>query len=186
MRKNSGYGRALQTASELFYAQGARAVGMELIVEKSGVAKTTIYRHFPTKDVLIEAFLDKEDDEFWSQWNEIIGDCEPGISQLDALCDWIAQRVSRDNYRGCPQINIAAEFADPEHPARLVARRHKAEMHRRINDICSTMPVKDPDGTAMQISLLFDGAFMSDGRLATRDAKSLLRDAVHRICAVAS
>ena len=181
MKKNAARTKALAVASDLFYANGVRAVGMELIVEKSGIAKTTIYRHFPTKDDLIEAFLEKEDDEFWSQWDEITGDQPSATPALDALCDWIAGRVCRDGYRGCPQINVAAEFADPQHPARLVARRHKAEMHRRLSRICARSGTPNPDQHAMQIALLFDGAFMSDGRLTPFDARKLLKDAVHRM-----
>jgi AcrR family transcriptional regulator len=173
--------RAIETASALFYANGVRAVGMEQIVEESGVAKTTIYRHFPTKDALIEAFLEKEDAEFWSQWDAVIGTAtaSPGQidAQIEALCDWIGTRVRRDGYRGCPQLNVAAEFADRAHPARLVARRHKAEMHRRLEEICTRGGVAHARTTAMQIALLFDGAFMSDGRLNAYDAPALLKQA---------
>lgn len=170
--------RALETASSLFYANGVRAIGMEQIVEESGVAKTTIYRHFPTKDALIEAFLKKEDAEFWSQWDAVIGTATTSLGQIDALCDWIGERVRRNGYRGCPQLNVAAEFADCAHPARLVARHHKAEMHRRLEAICAHAGVIHPGTTAMQIALLFDGAFMSDGRLNPYDAPALLKHAL--------
>lgn len=171
--------RALATASALFYAQGIRAVGMEQIVAESGIAKTTIYRHFPTKDALIAAFLEYEDAEFWSQWDAALDGAACTADQLDALCGWVGERVSRDGYRGCPQINAAAEFADPGHPARQVARAHKAEMHRRLAVVCSGFA--EPDEIAMQIALLFDGAFMSDGRLRGRHAGRLLGAAVARL-----
>ncbi len=172
---------ALAVASNLFYAHGARAVGMEQIVEISGVAKTTIYRHFPTKDALIQAFLEKEDGEFWEQWDTVVGGEVRGFTRLDALCRWIGERVLRDNYRGCPQLNLAAEFADPTHLARAVARRHKAEMHRRLELICRECGVASSAETAMQIALLFDGAFTSDGRLATFDPSLLLSRAVRSL-----
>src|SRR6185437_13687935 len=63
--------RILDTASALFYARGVRAVGVDLVVEASGVAKTSLYRHFRTKDDLIVAFLEREDDEFWAQWDGV-------------------------------------------------------------------------------------------------------------------
>jgi AcrR family transcriptional regulator len=153
---------------------------MEEIVAQSGVAKTTIYRHFPTKDELVRAVLDREDAEFWTQWDEIVGKHD-GQAALDVLCEWIGQRVLRDNYRGCPQINAAAEFSDPQHQARAVARKHKDEMHRRITQLCASAGVDRPDEVAMQITLLFDGAFTSSGRLAGRDAAALLSDAVRRL-----
>lgn len=177
--------QALNVASSLFYKKGVRAVGMEEIVETSGIAKTTIYRHFPTKDALIEAFLEKEDAEFWRQWDETVGSATTGIAKLDALSDWIGSRVQRDAYRGCPQLNVAAEFADARHPARAIARRHKAEMVRRLATICAETGANPADRAAMQVALLLDGAFMNDGRLGTFDASGLIRDAIHRLVTTA-
>jgi AcrR family transcriptional regulator len=180
-RKLRARERALSVASALFYANGARAIGMEQIVETSGIAKTTIYRHFPTKDALIQAFLEKEDDEFWSQWDAVVAARATGAAKLDALCAWVGERVRRDGYRGCPQLNMAAEFADAAHPARIVARRHKMEMLRRLEAICREAGARPADEIAMQIALLFDGAFSSDGRLGGFDAPRLLRQAVRRL-----
>jgi AcrR family transcriptional regulator len=172
----------LHTASALFYREGVRAVGMERIVDQSGIAKTTIYRHFPTKDALIEAFLEREDHEFWQQWDDAIGP-RPGAPRdaLMALCHWIGTRISRDSYRGCPQINVAAEFADPEHPARKVALRHKSEMVRRLVGVCRQIDPAMADLCALQIALLFDGAFTSHGRLRGFDAPAVLEDAVGKL-----
>lgn len=179
-RSQRARARALETASALFYAQGVRAVGMEQIVERSGIAKTTIYRHFPSKDALVEAFLKKENDEFWHQWDEVVGDSS-GIEALERLAEWIGCRISRDGYRGCPQINVAAEFALESHPARTVARVHKQDMHRRLSDLCRELGLADTTETAMQIALLFDGAFTSDGRIQPYDAPTLLKKAVGRL-----
>ena len=103
--------RILETASDLFYRRGVRAVGVDLVVEKSGVAKTSLYRHFGTKDDLIAAFLKREDLDFWSTWDRVT-EQHPGDAraELYAHFEWIGERVGRDNYRGCPQINTAAEF----------------------------------------------------------------------------
>jgi AcrR family transcriptional regulator len=184
-RSQSARAHALNVASDLFYRSGVRAVGMEEIVVISGVAKTTIYRHFPTKDALIAAFLEKEDREFWAQWDSVVGKSDVPIERLDALCVWIGALACRAGYRGCPQLNVAAEFADPDHPARQVARRHKAEMHRRLKALCDLTDTKNAGLAAMQIALLFDGAFMNGGRLRSFDAPNLLKQAVHRILGVA-
>jgi AcrR family transcriptional regulator len=175
--------RALEIASGLFYQNGVRAIGMEQIVEESGIAKTTIYRHFPTKDALIEAFLEREDADFWAQWDEAIAAAQSAEEKLDTLCGWIGERVRREHYRGCPQLNVAAEFADKSHPARQVARRHKAEMFARLMGICVETGAAEPNIAAMQIALLFDGAFQSDGRLEPFDAPLLLKRAVRQLVA---
>jgi AcrR family transcriptional regulator len=174
--------RVLATASRLFYAHGVRAVGVEWIVEESGVAKTSLYRHFHTKDDLVAAFLEREDREFWTQWdavvNAVAGD---PMRELMALLDWIGQRVCRDGYRGCPQINVAAEFSDPEHPARKIRTRHKAEMFERLKVLVKRIKKNRPDDVAHQIALLIDGAFTSDGRLSRVGATRILQTAARAL-----
>ncbi|HTX23295.1 MAG TPA: TetR/AcrR family transcriptional regulator [Steroidobacteraceae bacterium] len=174
--------RVLATAARLFYAHGVRAVGVEWIVSESGVAKTSLYRHFRTKDDLIAAFLEREDREFWMQWNEVVSPVagDP-MRELLALLDWIGQRVSRDGYRGCPQINVAAEFSDPDHPARKIRARHKAAMFERLRTLVRRIGRSHPVDVAYQIALLIDGAFASDGRLSRVGATRILQSAARAL-----
>lgn len=170
--------RVLATASRLFYAHGVRAVGVEWIVADSGVAKTSLYRHFATKDDLVAAFLESEDREFWGQWDEVVRTSAASpLSELMAILDWVGQRVSRDGYRGCPQINVAAEFSDPDHPARRIRREHKAEMYARLKGLVTRMKLRRSEDVALQIALLIDGAFTSDGRLTRSIASRVLQNA---------
>ena len=169
--------KVLATASRLFYANGVRAVGIEWIVTESGVAKTSLYRHFQTKDELVAAFLEREDRDFWRQWDGVVAAAANPKAELMSLLDWIGKRVSRDGYRGCPQINVAAEFAEPEHPTRKIRRGHKVAMFERLRDIVGRIGVTRPDDTAVQLALLIDGAFTSDGRLSKANAVRILQNA---------
>lgn len=154
--------RILRTASELFYREGTRAVGVDLVVARSGVAKTSLYRHFPTKDDLIEAFLRREDADFWRQWDQVAAAFAGAPeAELDAQLQWIGDRIARAGYRGCPQINIAAEYADQDHPARKVAVAHKAELRRRLAAIAHAMDLADPEGFALRLATVVDGALAS-------------------------
>ena len=141
--------KILETASALFYRQGVRAVGVDLVVEQAGVAKTSLYRHFGTKDDLVAAFLEREDQDFWGMWDRV---AEPHMddaaAELDAHLGWIGERVGRPNYRGCPQINVAAEFPEADHPARKVAEAHKLELRRRLTAIAERLDVRRPDELA--------------------------------------
>ena len=176
--------KVLSTASRLFYANGVRAVGMEWIVAESGVAKTSLYRHFQTKDDLVAAFLEREDREFWQQWDEVVAATPANPkAELMNLLAWIGKRVSRDGYRGCPQINVAAEFSDPDHPARKIRRRHKAAMLERLRDIVGRIGGARPDDKSIQLSLLIDGAFTSDGRLGKTNAVRILQTAAEALLA---
>ncbi|MGA3228290.1 MAG: helix-turn-helix domain-containing protein [Acidobacteriaceae bacterium] len=167
--------RILQTASALFYRRGVRAVGVDLVVEEAGVAKTSLYRHFRTKDDLIAAFLHREDEDFWKCWDNTRqrhhSDAE---AELEAQLKWIGERVSRPNYRGCPQLNVAAEFPDLDHPARAVATAHKRELRRRLRDLAERLGAKRPDELAAQLSLLINGAFVSSQMFSQDEATPIL------------
>src|ERR1700737_3679091 len=102
--------KILATATDLFYRQGIRAVGVDLVVEKAGVAKTSLYRYFNTKDDLVVAFLQLMDQDFWKQWASIAEQHpDDPRGELYAQLEWVGERSGQPGYRGCPQINIAAE-----------------------------------------------------------------------------
>lgn len=154
--------RILKTATELFYREGTRAIGVDLIVQRSGVAKTSLYRYFRTKDDLIEAFLRAEDQDFWAHWDRISeANKDNAQRELAAQLKWIGDRIARPGYRGCPQINVSAEYADENHPARKVAVAHKAELRRRLRELARAMKLRDPDRFALQMAVIIDGALTS-------------------------
>jgi AcrR family transcriptional regulator len=167
--------RILETASALFYRRGVRAVGVDLVVEEAGVAKTSLYRHFRTKDDLIAAFLHREDEDFWKCWDNTTQHHHSNAeAELEAQLKWIGERVSRPNYRGCPQLNVAAEFPDVDHPARAVATAHKRELRRRLRDLAQRLRAKRPDELAAQLSLLINGAFVSSQLFSADEATPIL------------
>lgn len=179
--------RILQTASELFYRHGARAVGVDLVVERSGVAKTSLYRHFGTKDDLIAAFLQAEDEDFWGTWDQVAKQyADDARSELDAHLSWIGERLKRPNYRGCPQLNVAAEFSDSDHPARKVALAHKRELRRRLRGIAERMHADRPDELAGQLALLINGAFVSSQLLSAEEVAPVLHSAAGAFVAAAT
>ncbi len=178
--------RILATASALFYRCGVHAVGVDLVVEKAGVAKTSLYRHFRTKDDLIAAFLRREDEDFWLCWDKVAKlHKDSATGELEAHLKWIAERVNRPNYRGCPQINVAAEFPDADHPARIIGAAHKKELRRRLKDIAERLHVKRPDELAVQLSLLINGAFVSSQMFSAGEAEPVLLATSRAIIAAA-
>lgn len=176
--------RILNTASALFYQRGVRAVGVDLVVLEAAVAKTSLYRYFPTKDDLIVAFLEREDLEFWTHWDTVAAQhAQDAAGELDAHMQWIGERLARSNYRGCPQINVAAEFAEQDHPARLVAHKHMQTMRSRLHDIALRLKVHKPPQLAAQLAVLINGAFVSAGLLDPDEAVDVLRAAVKSLLA---
>jgi AcrR family transcriptional regulator len=174
--------RILAVASELFYKQGARAVGVDLVVERAAVAKSSLYRHFRTKDDLIVAFLEREDVDFWAIWDGVAAaHADDALGELEAHMRWIGERLGRANYRGCPQINVAAEFAEQDHPAREVARAHMQALRARLAAIAGRLGASAPDALAAQLALLVNGAFVSAGLLAADEAIDVLVAAMHAL-----
>ncbi|MBJ2156808.1 TetR/AcrR family transcriptional regulator [Variovorax sp. IB41] len=154
--------RILETAAALFYREGVRAVGVDLVVERSGVAKTSLYRHFTTKDDLVVAFLEQEDAEYWRDWDDVAEKTKgDAAAELEAHIRWIANHILKPTYRGCPFLNVATEFPDAAHPARAITTRHKLELHRRLAALARKAGVRKPEELADQLGLLFDGAYMN-------------------------
>jgi AcrR family transcriptional regulator len=178
--------RILETASDLFYRRGVRAVGVDLVVKEAGVAKTSLYRHFRTKDELIAAFLAREDQDFWATWDRVAErEQADAARELEAHLGWIGERIGRPHYRGCPQLNVAAEFPDRDHPARKVAAAHKRELRRRLEGIAARLGVQRPDELGGQLSLLINGAFVSSQVLYPGEATQLLRASAQALLAAA-
>jgi AcrR family transcriptional regulator len=152
--------RILNTARELFYREGVRAVGVDTVVAQSGVAKTSLYRWFPSKDALIAAVIEEEAKSRWSGWDYTAAHSPPEPhAQLRAQLAGIAKFVSSPKYRGCPFMNVTVEFADHQHPARLVAREVMEELRRRVRALIDKIGVRDPAIVTDQIVMLVDGAF---------------------------
>jgi AcrR family transcriptional regulator len=154
--------RLLDTAADLFYREGVRAVGVDLVVERTGVAKTSLYRHFPSKNDLIAAVLERDDQNYWADWDRIaqrLG--QNPKAELTAHVQWIAQYIGRPQFRGCAFLNAATEFPSADHPARQIALRHKAELRRRLGLLTQRLGVNDPGELADQLVLVIDGAYVN-------------------------
>lgn len=154
--------RLLNTAADLFYREGIRAVGVDLVVERTGVAKTSLYRHFPSKDNLVAAVLERDDERYWAHWERVAQEAgQDPAAELGAHVQWIAQYIGRPEFRGCAFLNAATEFPGAGHPARKIALRHKAELRRRVGVLTGRLGLKDPEGLADQLVLLIDGAYVN-------------------------
>jgi AcrR family transcriptional regulator len=154
--------RLLAAAGELFYRQGIRSVGVDEIVAKADVAKMSLYRSFPSKDVLAAAYLEAVDGRYWRWWDETVAR-HPGDAraQLRALFRSLVRRTTRADWRGCPFTNAATEFPEPDHPARLVAEANKRELRRRLLGVVRAAGARRPALLADELLLLVEGAYVS-------------------------
>lgn len=157
--------RILDTAFALFYAHGIRAVGVDRIIAESAVAKATFYKHFPAKDELVLAYLDKVDGIWSGQLHaaaEAAG-ADPA-EQLVGMFDALTTACRREGYRGCAFINAAAESA----PGTAVHERtvaHKDGVRAWVTELAERAGAADAPGLARSLTLLLDGG-LSDGALS--------------------
>jgi AcrR family transcriptional regulator len=157
--------RILGTAFRLFYARGIRAVGVDLIIAESGVAKATFYRHFPAKDELVLAYLDRVDEIWTGQLQAAAEAAGPAAAdQLVGLFDALGTACRRDGYRGCAFINAAAEAA-PGTPVHQRTVTHKQAVRAWVRELAGDAGADDPDALARSLTLLLDGS-LADGALS--------------------
>jgi AcrR family transcriptional regulator len=176
--------RIRETASDLFYREGVRAIGVDTIVERSGVSKTSLYRLFDSKDALIAAFAAEKDRSFWAWWDDIEEQhADDPRAFLDALLSGLAERIGRSAFRGCPLLNIATEFPDDTHPGRVTARSNKEELQARLAVIVAKLGARDPDRVATQIALLINGALVTGLIMQSADLRGDLVDAAMKLLA---
>ena len=158
--KKNAATRIFETARDLFYQRGVRAVGVDEIVCQAGVTKPSLYRSFDSKDDLVAACL-----ESFAEQGE--ADIEASIAaagddpraQLRAVVGHYAGQMSRPGFRGCPMINTAVEFPEEGHPGRPVVEACKAKLRDRIVGIARRLPADDPETLADGLTLLIEGAY---------------------------
>ncbi|SMC21768.1 transcriptional regulator, TetR family [Andreprevotia lacus DSM 23236] len=152
--------RILDAAESLFYREGARSVGVDAVVKEAGINKMSLYRQFSSKDELLRQYLLRRDEKFWAYFNASINkhpaDAAAALRQF--FID-LAARACQPDYRGCPFVNIAAEFADPAHFAREMVAHNKRDLLARLTALSVAAGAADPHALACGLALLIEGAY---------------------------
>ena len=170
--------RILDAAIPLFYQQGARAVGIDAVIAKSGVAKMSLYRSFRSKDELIAACLDERDKSYWQWFDGVLAQHpDDPREQLRGVIRGVAKHTSKPGYRGCFFLNTATDYMDASHPGRKLAVRHKETLAARLLKICRQLDARDPVGLSRQLVLLINGAQATAGMLGKKTQMELVRAA---------
>lgn len=177
--------RILDTAFALFYAKGIRAVGVDLLIAESGVAKATFYKHFPAKDDLVVAYLDKVDGVWTGQLKAAAEAAGPEpADQLVGLFDALGTARRREGYRGCAFINAAAE----SQPGTAVHERtvaHKARVLAWVEGLAEQAGAQDPHSLARSLTLLLDGGLASGSLDASPEAPEAAKASAQALVAAA-
>ncbi|MGC0415580.1 TetR/AcrR family transcriptional regulator [Embleya sp. AB8] len=182
-RESPARRRVLDTAGTLFYAEGIHAVGVDRIIAEAGVAKATFYSHFPAKDELVRAYLDRE---YRSQRAAVAALTaeSAGASPrevLSRLFELMGELGRADGFRGCAFINAAAEFPDPAHPVRRAVLEHRAWFRAMLTELLAAAGDARASATADVLMLLRDGLAVGCDLDDAETVRRAVRDALERV-----
>ncbi len=151
-------GRILETASELFYEDGIRTVGVDRIISASSVTKATFYKHYRAKDNLIIEYIAARHTRVRANVERMVATAENPEAALRLFVADIASEISSPGFRGCPFINAAAEFPDAAHPVRQIVVTHREWYVEALAQMLRDMGHPVPGDAADELLLARDGA----------------------------
>lgn len=154
--------RILLTADELFYDEGIRSVGVDRLIATANVTKATFYKHYGSKDRVITAYVEFRHRQIAEEFALITSAADTPADALNAVRDAVLASIAAPGFRGCPFINAAAEFSDPQHPVRFAVRDHREWYATVLEHLTRAAGHPLPGDAADQLVLARDGA-MSGG-----------------------
>jgi AcrR family transcriptional regulator len=169
--------KIFQTASRLFYQNGYRAVGVDAIAAESGIGKMTLYRHYPSKDNLIVAYLRDSDEIFWASFKQVTKNATTPRDKLLAFFEALQDYVTTPACYGCPFLNVATEYPESDYPGHQAAIEHKQSVRAKFRQLAGEAGAKNPEVLADQLFLLMDGAYMASRMFGEKNPAAHLTDA---------
>src|SRR5882762_970099 len=177
-RPASARERIDRTAYELFSRHGIRGVGVDTISARSGVAKMTLYKHYPSKEELALAFLRRREELWTRSWlqKEVERRARTPAAQLLAVFDVFDKWFRRSDFEGCSFVKVLLEHGDQGHPVRKAAQAHLATIRAFLRQLAADAGVHDADAFARQIQMVMMGSIVAayaGDRDAARRAKEM-------------
>jgi AcrR family transcriptional regulator len=171
--------RLLDTATRLFYAGGIHAVGIDRIIAEAGVAKATFYKHFPSKDDLVVAYLEEIDRLGRAQ--VAAHPKQSPRERISAIMERISAAVAVRDWRGCPFVNAAAEYPDRESPVRKAINARREWYHDTLRSLLVEDGDPNPSLTAALLVAISDGLLESAYLDGPENVPALVGEALDRL-----
>lgn len=169
--------RVFQTAARMFYRHGYRAIGVDTLAAESGIGKMTLYRHYPTKDDLIVAYLKDSNELFWRNFEQITKDAPTAREKILSFFEGLQNYVQSPACYGCPFLNVATEYPETNYAGHEVAMEHKQSVRMKFRQLAKEAGAKKPDVLADQLFLLMDGAYMASRMFGAKNPAAHLSEA---------
>lgn len=163
--------RLVMAAYELFSRDGVQAVGVEAIIERSGVARQTMYRHFASKQDLVLAFLERREEVWTRDWlkaevtRRAVDPRERLLTVFDVFDEWFRA----PNFEGCSFINVMLEHPDGAHPIHRAGAAYIARIRDFIEDLARQAGIPDAESFAREWQIVMKGSIIAAGE-GDRDA----------------
>lgn len=148
----------LNTATSLFAEYGYHAVGIDRIIAESSTAKMTLYKYFPSKEILIESVLFRRDQQLRDSIMQALAKKKNGISKLKGIFDWYEAWIKSSDFHGCMFIKASEEYSDIEKTIRTISRDHKQWLRGLLESILENMEIRSAKELATHIMTTLDGA----------------------------
>ena len=152
----------VQKALTTFYRNGFNATGMDMLATETGISKTSMYKHFRTKEDLILAVLRLRDENFrnwlYRRMEEL---AKTPKDQLIAMFDALEEWFNEPGYKGCMFIKASSEYQDASHPIHKQSADHKRMLESHVTELAKRAGLSDPGAIARQLLLLKDGAIVT-------------------------
>jgi len=171
--------RLLDTATRLFYSEGIRAVGIDRIIAEASVAKATFYNHFPSKDDLVLAYIEEQDQLGRTATAALPK--KPPREMIEAVMNRIVTAIGAGDWRGCPFLNAAAEYPDPRSAVRQAIGARRAWYRGLLRKLLAADGDPTPTLTAALLVAMSDGLLESGYLDDPEKIPALTREAVARL-----
>jgi AcrR family transcriptional regulator len=157
--------RILDAAYDLFSRRGIRAVGIDAVIERSGVARMTLYRHFASKEQLVLAYLEQREEEWTRNWlqAEVERRAEGGADRLLAVFDVFDEWFRTDDFEGCSFIHVMLETAHARDAVHTASTESLARIRAFLAGLARDAGVDDPDDVARKWHILMKGSIVAAG-----------------------
>lgn len=146
----------VRSAFELFYRQGFHATGVDQLSRESNVTKRTLYRHFQTKEELVQAALRHRDEQFLLKMRARV-EAVPVPARPAAYVEFVIEWTHEPGFHGCAFINAAAEFPATSDAAHIISAEHKTQLRDYLVAVCREAGLTAPESKALQLFLLGEG-----------------------------
>ena len=160
--------RVLDAAARLFYGEGIHTVGLQRVIDECGCGKNLLYTHFPSKDDLVAAYLERMRDAWDTTLHrELAPDEGDPAAQLIGVVRAVGRDVGTPGYRGCAFLNAAAEYPDAGHPVHALCAAHVSSIAAVLHKLATDAGLHDPQTVTDRLMLVVNGLRASGAALGT-------------------